>query len=593
MRIKSYVALAGAFVLATASADISGRCAFDRAAADRAADGWVCEVNIPWHFPSNRVDWLFNPTKAKPPFNPEWTWQLNRMGMWGQFAEAYRATGDEKYARAFARQMRDWLDQTGGVPTEKGYNGVGSPWRTIEEGIRLMGSWTVAYAAFKDSPSFPPELRTRFLESMRAQAKHLMVHRTTHNWLLMEMNGVYTFACTFPQFPESAGMRRESADILSRAIAAQVLPDGLHDELSPDYHLVFYTCASAMYELAKRTGFAHELPESFLKTLELGAEGPLKMTTPGFVQPRFNDCYTIRTKRVLETASRIFPHRRDFLWAATEGRSGEPPPGETASCYLPYAGFAVMRSGWDREAAFLAFDVGPLGANHWHQDKLSFTLWKGDEELVFDDGGGQYENSDFRRYGLSGADHNTLLVDGLAQNRSAPFVATEPIEAGWTSTPTRDFARGVYDQGFGPDRRNLAVQVREIAFEKPERFRVTDTVRSADGGEHDYEILFHLDTTNVTVSADGRSLIARYGRKWDLSLAVEEGGRIAVQSGVLKPRLAGWFVGRNDLTLHKATTVSVRAVRAKDARFVTVLRPVPAKYGIICPQYEQTSEATQ
>ena len=49
------------------------------AEADRVACGEVTEIGIPWSFPSNRVDWLFDPTKAKGPFNPEWTWQLNRM----------------------------------------------------------------------------------------------------------------------------------------------------------------------------------------------------------------------------------------------------------------------------------------------------------------------------------------------------------------------------------------------------------------------------------------------------------------------------------------------------------------------------------
>ena len=112
--------------------------------ADRAARGEVTVVAIPWSFSSNRVDWLFNPTKAKGPFNPEWTWQLNRMQPWRTPARAYTATRDEKYARAFARQLEDWLVQTGGVPAEKGYNGVGSPWRTIEEGLRLTGSWADA-----------------------------------------------------------------------------------------------------------------------------------------------------------------------------------------------------------------------------------------------------------------------------------------------------------------------------------------------------------------------------------------------------------------------------------------------------------------
>ena len=548
------------------------------AEADRVACGEVTEIGIPWSFQSNRVDWLFNPTKAKGPFNPEWTWQLNRMQFWSTLARAYTATRDEKYARAFARQLEDWLAQTGGVPAENGYNGVGSPWRTIEEGLRLMNSWPEAWRAFSASPSFPSPLRERFRESMRAQARHILAHRSRgNNWLLMELNGVHSCAVLFPDLPGSAAWRRESARLFAEAASEQLLPDGLHCELSPDYHLVFYVCAAQLYRRALKSGTLDELPAAFKELMVRGAEGPLAMTTPSFVQPRFNDCYTVAAEAVLKTASEFFPDRADFRWGATHGREGAPPAGETASRFLPWSGFAVMRSGWEPDATYLAFDVGPLGIGHWHQDKLSFTLWKGGEELVFDDGGGQYECSAYRDYALSGYDHNTLLVDGLAQNRRGPRRLERPVDAGWESTPERDFARGVYDQGFGPREVRLAVHERRIEFLKPDRFVVTDVATSVDGKAHDYEVLFQLDTTNTVVSADRRTLVARYGRVWDLRLTVEEGGEIATASGQRSPSLSGWFVGRNDLVIHPATTVSVRALARTNHVFRTILEPVKAK----------------
>lgn len=79
------------------------------AAADRCARGELKVVGVEWTFPSNRVDWLFDASAKKGPYNPEWTWQLNRMSFWIDLARAYRRTGDEKYARAFAQQLSDWL----------------------------------------------------------------------------------------------------------------------------------------------------------------------------------------------------------------------------------------------------------------------------------------------------------------------------------------------------------------------------------------------------------------------------------------------------------------------------------------------------
>ena len=61
---------------------------FDRAAAERAAKGEVKVVNVPHVFAGGRIDWLFNPTKKRGPFNPEWTWQLNRMEHWKTLADA-------------------------------------------------------------------------------------------------------------------------------------------------------------------------------------------------------------------------------------------------------------------------------------------------------------------------------------------------------------------------------------------------------------------------------------------------------------------------------------------------------------------------
>ena len=543
------------------------------AAADALA-GKVTIVGIPWTFPSGRIDWLFNPTVAKGPFNAEWTWQLNRMTFWSKMAEAYEETHDEKYAQAFARQLEDWLDQTGGLPPETGYKAVGSPWRTIEEGLRLLGSWRRSWLAFRSSPSFPSLLRERFVQSMRAQARHLLAHRTGRNWLLMEMNGVHSFASLFPDFPESADWRRESARILAQAAREQLLPDGLHNELSPDYHIVLFGCSAQLYRRAKADGTLGDLPADFAGLLERAAEGPLAMMTPAFTQPRFNDCYTITAARILKPAAELFPERTDFLWVATGGRLGTPPAGETASRLLPFSGFAAMRSGWEADATYLAFDFGPLGAGHMHQDKLSFTLWKGNEELVFDDGGGNYEDSPARGYALSGYDHNVLLVDGRAQNRTEPRQVSEPIDAGWLSTPERDFARGVYDQGFGPERKRLAVHVREIEFLKPDVFVITDRITSADGCAHDYDLLFQLDTTETVVSADRRRLLTRFGRKWDLEIVVEEGGEISTETGLTTPRLSGWFIGRNDLVNHPATTVRVRAAGHRDHLFKTRLRVV-------------------
>ena len=105
----------------------------------------------------------------------------------------------------------------------------------------------------------------------------------------------------------------------------------------------------------------------------------------------------IHTEKRTLSAAEMFGNLPEYAFVNTKRAEGAPPAGETASAFLPYAGFAVMRSDWSADAAYLCFDVGPLGMGHMHQDKLNIILFKGDEELLYDDGGGQYEISPARK----------------------------------------------------------------------------------------------------------------------------------------------------------------------------------------------------
>ncbi|MBI4891397.1 MAG: hypothetical protein HY821_12290, partial [Acidobacteria bacterium] len=113
--------------------------AADTAAADRALRHEFVSIGIPHTF-GPKIDWHYDKT-AEPGFAPnnEWTWQLNRHAEWLALERAYRDTGDEKYAREFVAEMRDWVrecpmpDTAGNVPR--------SAWRTIETGIRAAQVW--------------------------------------------------------------------------------------------------------------------------------------------------------------------------------------------------------------------------------------------------------------------------------------------------------------------------------------------------------------------------------------------------------------------------------------------------------------------
>lgn len=554
--------------------------AFDTTAADKAVDGYMREVNVDWHFPDGDIDFLFDATAVNPPVNNEWVWQLNRHSYWYTMLEAYQATGDEKYAAAFARQLTKWIAQT---ELPENWNGPLSAWRTIECGIRLMGSWPVAFAGFRKSPSVSDALVLLMIASMHRQSVHLVQHPRTGNWLMMESTGVFTFSTLFDELSDAQTNRKIAFTRLLEEMEKQILPDGMHDELSPDYQSVVLNCAANFYSLAQAYDLTGEMPPRFAQLIEKTIECALWLSTPGFIQPRTNDTYTIPTVRFANHGEKLFGPRPEYRYVITNRAEGHPPVGESASTLLPWAGFAVMRSGWDADASYLCFDVGALGMGHMHQDKLNINLFKGDQELIFDDGGGQYDISDARNYALSGYGHNVAMVDGLVQHRRDPLKLQEPVDAGWVCTPEFDYAVGVYDETFGfrENMTKLAAHKREVRFCKPGFYCVNDTLTSADGACHDYEILFHLDTDQLyDVPGYKNALITKFGKKYELLMIPldEQEDKVAVQQiyGQTEPMVQGWYNGRNESYLHKAVAVTRGVKQVENCKFTTLLFPVEA-----------------
>lgn len=555
--------------------------------AKRAVVNDVTVINIPWKFESG-INWLFNPTEQKPPVNHEWLWQLGRMSFWLDMACVYRDTGEERYAAAFEEQISSWIVQADKEAALAGNIGKNT-WRTIEAGIRLMNSWPAAFEIFRKSSQFSDETLCLMLSSMYEQAVFLRKnHRKRSNWLLMEMAGVYTFASLFPEFKESRQLRIYSAKLFGKAFCKQILPDGMHDELSPDYHLVSLNCADIFLRQAMLNQRMNELPPELPDTVERGYSAMIALMTPGLTAPRTNDGYTLPMTRLLAHSTQNFPDRSDFLWAYSGRQEGSAPAPELpASRFLPRAGFAAMRSSWDADALYACFDAGPLGMGHWHWDKLNINIYKGSQELIYDDGGGQYEKSVFRHYGRSSLDHNIVLVDGKGQMGNRDRRSKRPIDAGWVSNDEFDYICGSY-KGFYADLAHEgddlamplstpATHFREVRFCKPEFFCVVDKLRSRDGKTHDYELRFQLDTLKARrVRKYPGAVMSDYDGEYDILIVPLLTGNVetSILSGRKRPSYAGWFIGRNDLTRHPATTVAMTARTQKNFRFATLLIPV-------------------
>ena len=565
---------------------------WNKEAAEDAVAGKIRVVTILHTFPGGDIDWLFNKTVADPglPDNNEWQWQLNRMHWWSHLGRAYQATGDERYAQAWVRQLRKWIEQC--PPPAKQQNGAGSPWRTIESGIRMSGAWPDAYHRFLRSSSFTDDDVAAYLKTVLAHARYLKESSTRGNWLTMEMSGLYTVGALFPEFKEAKAWRTFAADKLYQEMATQFLPDGAQVELTPGYHNVALDNVLRLFRVAQRVGRTGELPGDYVARMERAFGYNLHLMTPDRNLPRFNDSWPTDVPARMAEAAALFPGRADFAWAATNGEKGAPP--KQASTALPYAGYFVMRSGWEPTANYAVFDAGPLGYGHVHQDKLNLVVWAWGRELLFDGGGGSYERSKWRAYATDTFSHNTILVDGKPQRRQTKDreanVSRTPIDAGWQSAATHDFARGVYEEGYGTEDSRPVAHTRRVLFLKPDAqggapvFVVADTLAPKDGAAHTYQARWHLLTTQTRRDPATGIVATTDGGQANLAVVplLAEGVEVRAASAQTEPELLGWHVRKDmDPQYVPATTVLHTRRGAGVQRFLTLL--VPIKPGAASP----------
>jgi hypothetical protein len=276
----------------------------------------------------------------------------------------------------------------------------------------------------------------------------------------------------------------------------------------------------------------------------------------------------------------LFPGRKDFEWVVSDGRKGTPP--DHTSHFFPYAGQVVMRSNWERDALFLGFEAGSFGYGHQHEDKLGIVLFAYGKELLVEGGSYAYDASKWRRYVLSSYAHNIVLVDGQGQvRRGLPrqrYVSKQPVDLNFRSDERYDYARGVYEQGFGEREKRPARHVREIAFLKEAHlFVVRDTLESLDGKPHSYQALFHLDAEKVNVDRESGTIETRDPEGANIRIVPLADGdfKTDIVRGQETPVVQGWMPrGHGIRGVRPIPTVVYERHSAKPVCFLTVLQPL-------------------
>jgi len=503
-----------------------------------------------------KIDWTANPTTGEARTHL-WNESLNRHFHFRLLAESYWRTGQDKYAQEIADEIMDWIAAN---PPVEGVSGNGmkngcEAWQTLTTSIRLSDVWPNAIYRCLGSPAFTDEVICAIYKSVCQQARHLIRWPSGGNWLTSESNGLFIGGMLFPEFKEAPEWRRTGLARLYKQLDDEVYPDGEEYELAAGYNDWVVAEFAGIIEQADRNGLRAEIPADFLAKMEKMFNYLCLAAMPNDAIPGLNDSGNTDVRKLLETGFKLFPQRTDFQFIATAGKEGRP-PAENSHAF-PWCGHYVMRSGWDKDATYLLFDAGPFGYGHQHEDKLHFVLWSNGRQLVLDPGNFSYDQSRWRKYVLSSAGHNTVMVDGQGQQRRGkketyfwprPWTTPAPLQndALWKSTADFDYAAGIYNNGYGVHNEIAVIHRRQILFLKPEKlFVIYDTLTPQDQREHRYEALFHLDAPDAVMDPATKIIRSANTNSANVAVIPATGGGLdaSIVKGKTDEPVQGWSSG--------------------------------------------------
>lgn len=565
-------------------------------------------------FFGNPIDWHLDPVSGRRAPLVHWSrldpldrftvgdskvvWELNRHQWLISLGQAYRLTGDERYAEMFIGVIREWIHAN---PPGMGINWASS----LEVALRLI-SWCWALALFRRSTLMSPEFFASLTESVSTHATHveryLSYYFAPNTHLTGEALGLFYAGVLFHEIRSADHWRDLGAEILIEQSERQILGDGVYFEQATCYQR--YTAEIYLHFLILATRNGIEIPTTVQDRVQRLLDFLVAIRLPNRSLPQIGDAdggwllpLTLRApddlRGIFSTAAAFFG-RSDYAWAAAGlgpetlwllGEGGlkafqalsPAPPTMVPSSLFSDGGYAVMRSGWGTRDHQLIFDVGPLGypvnGGHGHADLLSIQCSVFGEPYLLDSGTYCYTaDPDWRNFFRSTAAHSTVMVDGMDQAVPAgPFGWQARPRARlrrWLTTSTYDLADAEHHAyRFLSD---PVVHRRRVLFVKPRYWVVVDDL---DGtAQHRVEVRFQFAPMPVTVDASGWAKACGYGGG---VLFVRAFAAIPLKAELLQGQIApiqGW-VSPDYGQRQPAPTLMYSTTARLPLRIVTLLAP--------------------
>ncbi|MBI1317602.1 MAG: hypothetical protein GC168_01455 [Candidatus Hydrogenedens sp.] len=507
--------------------------------------------------PHGGLDWTF----TGPAKDREWAWALNRFSHFNLLLDAYAATGDARYAKRINFEIEDWATQSP-YPGERNDT---PQWRGLETALRIQ-PWSRAFTQLQQEPAFSDGARLLMLTTLPSHADYLRRFHGDGNWLTMEMNGLAGIGVTWSEFQDSEAWVSEAETRILADLKVQIYPDGAQKELTSMYHYVVVKNFEAFADRLREAGRA-PAPELQQALEQLWNYLAYTMRPDG--HGLLNNDSDLKDNRalVMDAASRY--ERPDWGWIATNGSTGAAPEaGPTV--FFPWAGQAVFRSGWNADALWSFFDLGPLGTKHEHYDKLHLSISAFGRDLLVDSGRYTYVGGTERSYYRSTAAHNTITFAGKGQKPAAKE-SKAGVQAQFERGEGYVYAFGEHMDGYN-DLRALAEHSRAVVLLDAGFWIVVDKVFS----DRDQKIAVNWHYhPRCEVGLEGNQVFTSGDAKGHLRIipAGPVSWNPAIVKGAAPPDMQGWYSESYSLQEPAPCAVYEGKIGAEYTWFAWVLLP--------------------
>ncbi len=490
----------------------------------------------------------------------KYPWELARCQHWATLGQAYRLTGDERFAIEISRQADDFVEAN---PV-----GMGINWTcTMDVALRAV-SWAIGLELVRASPALDDAFWTRayaalFDHGVFIRANLENTYEVTSNHFLSNLAGLLFLGGVFADLPQGSGWNTFARAALEHEMTVQVLPDGADYESSIPYHRLVTELFLGSSRLAEHQG--EPMSNAYRSHLHGMIAFLAAVTRPDGLMPQVGDADDGRLHQFNADGTTSPQDARHLFgpaavmfheppWMALAGPAGSweaawwgldfkgtalpTQDREEAGRLFPHAGIAVMRSG-DHCLIVTNGVVGTNGfGNHKHNDQLSFEYHHAGTPLVVDPGSYVYtSDAAARNLFRSTAFHNTLSVDGVEQNEMRPdwlFRLFESSNAQHLSFEDRADASEYVGRHHGYERLPEPVtHERTFRFLKPSGTLVI-VDRLVGHGRHELRWHFHL-APGLSAERTGETtlLLAAAAGRWQLT--VPPGLDISVRPAAYSP----------------------------------------------------------